>query len=234
MFNAAGRRRKAITMVAVLSEYISKPLDTLSLLNIGGSAGIIDEYLFEHFSRVTSIDIDEKAILHAKNKFQKEGLAFEVGDAMDIKYEPNSFDVVICSNVYEHVPDANTLMSEIFRILRPGGVVYFSAANRLMLNEPHYNLPLLSVIPRPMAHLYMRLTGKGAYYYEKHFTYWGLKKLVSEFEIYDYTQLLLNNPDKYKVDYMVTPGSRKQKIAAFISKYIIWLVPSYIWVLEKP
>lgn len=234
MFDLEGRQRKAMTMISALSEFIDEPLDTLSVLNVGGSAGIIDEYLSRYFRQVTGIDIDEKAILYASNNFQKEGLLFEIGDAMDLSYEPNSFDVVVCSQVYEHVPDANALMREIFRVLKPGGTVYFAAGNRIMLNEPHYNLPLLSIIPRPLAHLYVKICGKGEFYYEKHFTYWGLKRLVSNFKITDYTPLILSNPEKYNAEYMVTPGSGKQKIATFISKYMIWLVPGYIWLLKKP
>ena len=76
-----------------------------------------------------------------------------------------------------------------------------------MLNEPHYNLPLLSVLPRSLAHLYVKLSGKGDSYYEKHFTYWGLKKLVNMFEITDYTPKILSKPAKYKADYMIKPNS---------------------------
>jgi SAM-dependent methyltransferase len=234
MFDIPVRQNKAITMINVFSDFVNEPLNTLSVLNVGGSAGIIDEYLSRYFHHVTGIDIDEKAISYAKNNFQKEGLLFEMGDAMDMKYEPNSFDVVVCSQVYEHVSDAYILISEIFRVLKPGGVVYFSAGNRIMLNEPHYNLPFLSLIPRPLAHIYINLTGKGESYHEKHLTYWGLRKLVSKFKVTDYTPIILSDPEKYKADYMIKPYSRKQKIAVFISKYMIWLVPGYIWILEKP
>ncbi|MDF1645248.1 MAG: class I SAM-dependent methyltransferase [Pseudomonadales bacterium] len=234
MFDHKGRQLKAVTMIHVLSEYIEKPLDTLSVLNVGGSAGIIDEYLSRYFHQVTGIDIDEDAILYAKKNFQKEGLLFEVGDAMDMEYESSMFDVVICSQVYEHVPDAKLLMSEIFRVLKPGGVTYFAAGNRIMFNEPHYNLPLLSVLPRPLSHLYVRATKKGNFYYEKHLTYWGLKKLTNKFLATDYTAKIMSDPEKYGAHYMVKPGSVKQKIATFISNHIVWLVPGYIWLLEKP
>ena len=234
MFDHKGRQRKAMTMVSVLSEHAKAPLANLKLLNVGGSAGIIDEYLSRHFLHVTGIDIDEKAIQYARNHFQKDRLSFEVGDAVNMKYKDATYDVVICSQVYEHVSDAKALMSEIFRVLKPGGVAYFAAGNRIMFNEPHYNLPLLSVLPRSLAHLYMKLSGKGDCYYEKHLTYWGLKKLVREFELVDYTPLILSNPLKYNTDYMIKPGSSKQKIAIFLSKHMIWLVPGYIWLLEKP
>ncbi|NIB40047.1 class I SAM-dependent methyltransferase [Pseudomaricurvus alkylphenolicus] len=234
MFNASGRQKKAMTMVNVLSEFIDEPLDTLTVLNVGGSAGIIDEYLSRYFGQVTGIDIDEKAISYANQHFRKGNLRFELGDAMGMKYQPNTFDVVVCSQVYEHVPDAEILMSEIFRVLRPKGTVYFAAGNRIMVNEPHYNLPFLSVIPRPLAHKYVRMAGKGEFYHEKHFTYWGLKRLVNRFEVTDYTPLILADPEKYGADYMVKPGSRKQKLAVFVSTHMIWLVPGYIWVLKKP
>lgn len=233
MFNVEGRQRKAETMVKVLTDCLGGSLDSLSVLNVGGSAGIIDEYLSRYFRFVTGIDIDEKAIEYAQSQFKKENLKFELGDAMDMPYADNSFDVVICSQVYEHVPNAFVLMDEIYRVLRCGGVVYFAAGNRIMLNEPHYNLPFLSLLPRSLSHRYLKLSGKGEYYYEKHFTYWGLKKLVRNFQLIDYTRPILENPNKFGAEYMVSPGSLKQRVSVFLVKYFTWLVPGYIWVLVK-
>jgi 2-polyprenyl-3-methyl-5-hydroxy-6-metoxy-1,4-benzoquinol methylase len=232
-FDHKSRQRKAKTMVSVLSEYVEANLGSLTLLNVGGSAGIIDEYLSRYFKHVTGIDIDEKAIQYAKNTFSKENLCLEVGDALDLKYKNEFFDVVICSHVYEHVANADTMMKEIHRILKPNGTVYFAAGNRFMYNEPHYNLPLLSVFPRFLAHIYIRAAGKGSYYHEKHLSYWGLKQLVKNYDISDATTALINEPIKYKTDYMLKPGSKKHKIAVFIARHFIWVVPSYVWILKK-
>lgn len=234
MFDTSGRQRKTKTMIAVLKEHSQQDLKTLSLLNIGGSAGIIDEYLSRYFAHVVGIDIDKNAIEHAKNNFKKDNLCFEIGDAMDLHYPSNSFDVAVCSQVYEHVPDAKTMISEIYRVLKPNGLCYFAAGNRLMLNEPHYNLPLLSMLPRPLSHMYLKLSGKGSYYYEKHFSYWGLKKLVNEFEIHDYTKSIISNPKKYAAEYMLRPGSKKHNIASLLVKYVYWAMPGYIWIIQKP
>ena len=42
-------------------------------------------------------------------------------DITNITYEDNSFDVILCSHVLEHVPDDKKAMSELFRVLRLGG-----------------------------------------------------------------------------------------------------------------
>lgn len=234
MYDVSGRERKAKTMVAVLEDYIQAPLNDLCLLNVGGSAGIIDNYLADYFRSVVGVDIDEPAIEYARGKFQKSNLKFHVGDALDLQYSDNSFDVVICSQIYEHVPSPRKMLDEIFRVLVPEGVCYLAASNRLMWNEPHYNLPLLSVVPRPLAHLYVRLARKASHYHELHYTYWGLKKLVDDFIVYDYTQKIICNPLKYHTDYMVQPGSMKAVIAKLIIENLVWLSPGYIWLLQKP
>jgi len=233
VFNTEGRERKARTTVAVLEDYLSKPLKDCTLLNVGGSAGIIDNYLSDYFKSVTGIDIDEHAIAHANKNFSRSNLVFKVADALDLPYGDNTFDVVLCSHVYEHVPDPYKMFNEIYRVLSAGGVCYFSAGNRLMWNEPHYDLPLLSVLPRPLAHVYMRIAGKGKYYHEKHLSYWGLKKLVKDFKITDYTTKLVREPETYMTDYMLPSGSFKSRLASTFISAAYWAFPGYIWILEK-
>ncbi len=233
-YDVLGRERKAKTMVVVLEDHIQGSLKDLNLLNVGGSAGMIDNFLADSFRSVVSMDIDKSAIERARGEFQKDNLNFQVGDALNLQFSDNSFDAVICSQVYEHVPNPQKMLDEIFRVLRPGGICYFAATNRLIWNEPHYNLPLLSVIPRPLAHRYVRFMKKASQYHELHYTYWGLKKLVQRFIVHDITLKLIENPLKYHIDYMVPPGSMKATIAKLIAKNFIWLTPGYIWLLQKP
>lgn len=234
MYDVRARERKARTMVAVIGDYMARPLNGMSLLNVGGSTGIIDNYLADHFGSVCGIDIDEPAIRHAQKSYNKTNLRFLVGDALNLEFAPNTFDVVICSHIYEHVTDPQRMMDQIFRVLKPGGVCYFAAGNRLMLNEPHYNLPLLSALPRAIAHLYIRAAGKAKFYYEKHLTYWGLRRLTQRFELHDFTAEIVRRPKAYGVDYMIRPHTAKAAVAKLIVEYFRWLSPGYIWLLEKP
>ena len=180
------------------------------------------------------VDIDEEAVKFANKSFQKNNLDFKTADAMNLDFADSSFDVVLCTQIYEHVPDAQTMIKEIFRVLKPGGICYFATGNRLTLMEPHYRLPFLSLLPRPLAHLYMKVAGKGDHYHEKHLTQPGLHKLVSAFTMHDYTKKIIDDPLLFKTEYMLTPGSTKHKLAKFIVNYAYWLCPTYIWILEKP
>jgi len=235
MYDVVGRERKACTMVAVLADFLGdRHLKDLSLLNVGGSAGIIDNYLADHFAKVLSLDIDAPAVEYAKSQFHKENLTFMVGDALNIQFKDQSFDVAISSQVYEHVPDPEKMISELHRVLRPGGVCFFAAGNRIMWNEPHYNLKLLSVLPRWLAHQYIRATGKASFYHEKHYTYWGLKRLVRGFTVHDYTKRIIDDPARYSIEYLLKPGSGKAVVASAIARYLTWLCPGYIWLLQKP
>lgn len=234
MFDEQGRTRKAETMVRVLAELAGDRLGGLSLLNVGGSAGIIDNHLAQHVGRVVGIDIDEKAIRFAQSRYSRPNLEFRLGDAMALDFPDASFDVAVCSQVYEHVPDAARMMAEIHRVLKPGGWCYFAASNRLMWNEPHYNLPLLSVLPRPLAHRYVRWAGKADHYHELHFSYWGLRRLVARFRLRDFTRAMARDPVRYGVDYMIPPAGVKHLLVNLVATFAFWLMPGYIWVLEKP
>jgi 2-polyprenyl-3-methyl-5-hydroxy-6-metoxy-1,4-benzoquinol methylase len=234
LYDVQGRERKAQTMVDVFRDFLARPLHNLRVLNVGGSAGIIDNILANHFGSVIGVDIDAAAIRHARHTYHRENLDFFIGDALNLGFADNAFDVVVCSQVYEHVPDPRRMMDEIFRMLVPGGVCYFAATSRLIWNEPHYNLPLLSVFPRPMAHWYVRLMGKASHYYERLYYYPGLKNLVRNFMVHDYTAKLIRDPEKYSFSYMFFPGSLKASIAGFIAGHCRWLNPGYIWLLEKP
>lgn len=233
VFDSDVRQRKARTIVKVCRDYLGyEDLSGLTLLDVGSSSGIIDNYLADYFQTVYGIDIDERAMAHACETFDKPNLTFAFGDAMQIEAPDESVDVVVCSHVYEHVPDAGKMFEEIWRVLRPGGFCYFSGNNRVMLIEPHYGLPLLSLLPRFLAHRYMRLAGKGNYYHEKHLSYRALKQLCKRFSRVDYSTRIIADPEKFAVDYMLKPGSVKQRVAHLVARSAKWATP-HVWILLK-
>lgn len=236
MYNVGKRSQKGNKALAVLLEHLEgegRDPAGLKVLDIGCSTGFMTRLYGLNFGEVVGIDIDGGAVRYAKRHNSMENIRYFVSDSMNINFEDESFDVVSCTHIYEHVPDSKRLISEIYRVLKKGGICYFAAGNRLNLIEGHYRLPFLSVIPKPLAHLYLRILRRGDYYYENHLTYWGLKRLVFPFQIHDYTLKIIENPEKYYATDMVWPNSFKQKIALLILKAAYFISPTYIWVLKK-
>lgn len=234
MYDTEARVRKARTMHAVLADHFGERLPQLDVLTVGASTGIIDAWLAQHVREITGIDIDEQAIAHANTNFANEKLRYRVGDAMALPLTDANIDIVICAQVYEHVPDAQRMMAEIRRVLRPGGVCYFAANNRLIVREPHYGLYFLSWLPPRLAGTYMRLAGKGDHYYEKHLTLPALRQLVAGFRVNDYTLRIVDDPARFHAGYMIPAQGWKARVVRQLARRAYWLFPGYIWLLEKP
>lgn len=232
-FDTENRGRKAQKMLHILRDQLGSDLSGLHALDIGCSTGVMSQYLVGHFGRVTGIDIDQKAIAFAQEKFGSPKLSFRVGDAMESGLEPDSVDVVICAHVYEHVPSAQRMMDEILRVLRPGGICYFAAENRIIFREGDYRLPFLSLLPKPLAHRYLKLAGRGDHYYETLLTVWQLRRLTRRFEVLDYTSKVVKDPVRFGAADIVPPGTLTQRAALWVLWGAYWAFPTYLWLLRK-
>jgi 2-polyprenyl-3-methyl-5-hydroxy-6-metoxy-1,4-benzoquinol methylase len=232
MYDVSSRVVKAKHIVLTLEDYYGKgKLKNLTVLDIGASTGIIDNFLSKYFKKVVGTDIDAGGIAYAKHKFKRQNLVFKKEDAMALTFKANTFDVVICTHVYEHVPNAQQLFDELHRVLKPGGVCYLAAINALWPMEPHYDLPFLSYLPKSLANIYIRIKGKKEYY-ETPVTYWGLMNLTKKFRQVDYTKKILQNPKLFGYNNKVLGilPSFVFKISSYLAKYI---APTTFWILIK-
>src|SRR5258708_4206590 len=143
---------------------------------------------------------------------------------MKLTFKDNLFDVVICTHVYEHVPSPKKLFNEIYRVLKPGGVCYLAAQNKLWPLEAHHNLLFLSYLPKQLADFYIRIFTKKKEYYEHPMTYWQLHEALKKFTIHEYTSKILLNPKRFGYD--------NQSIGAF-NQIFKYFTPTLFWLLEK-
>jgi ubiquinone/menaquinone biosynthesis C-methylase UbiE len=231
MYDQHKREIKANKVIAILSDYLGD-LSGKRHLDIGSSTGYMTHLYSKYFGDSTGIDIDTAAVEFANANCGSSKLRFIVGSAMNTELPAKSFDIITCTQIYEHVPDAARLLSEIERLLKDDGVCFFAAGNRFVLMEEHYKLPLLSVVPKGVGHIYVRLAGRGKRYYETHLSLWGLRSLTSKFDIIDYTFRVLEDPVRFHATDMVIPGSFKQRVILLSRPLTYWLVPTYLWLLK--
>ena len=100
-----------------------------------------------------SLDIQKEFLLANKmNDQQINIIDFDEGNLPMKK-----FDVITCSHIYEHVPNAHLLIDEIYELLKPGGVCYFAAGNKYKVIEGHYKIPFLSYFPKKISNFYLKI-----------------------------------------------------------------------------
>ncbi len=234
MYDKKSREIKAKRIIKTLANYFGEnKLKDLKILDIGCSTGIIDHILAEKFKYVLGTDIDKDAVKFANQKYKSKNLIFKVEDAMQFKMAANSFDIIICTHVYEHVPSPKKLFSEIYRLLKPDGVCYLAAINQLWPMEPHYNLLFLSYLPKSFANIYVRLFKKAKKYYETPLNYWALVNLTSKFKRLEYTQKILRNPSQFGYQNTIQPNSIQSYAAFLLSPLSKYLSPTFFWLLKK-
>lgn len=113
----------------------STSLSGKKLLDVGCGGGILSESLVWQGANVTGIDPAEQAIAVAKKHAQEScanmPLTYEQQTAeMLSEKHPNSFDVLTCMELLEHVPDPKKLMSDCAKLVKPNGDLFFSTLNR--------------------------------------------------------------------------------------------------------
>ena len=103
------------------------------LLDLGAGAGIVKQMNFKDLAaKVCGIDLDTRV---KDNPYLDEA---HVSDAREIPYADSTFDVVFADNVMEHLDAPSDVLSEIYRVLKPGGILLFKTPNKF-----HY-MPIIS------------------------------------------------------------------------------------------
>lgn len=113
------------------------------VLEVGCGRGVGTELIFEHFGAKTvhSIDLDPDMVRQAKlrlSHYPESTLKLSVGDVSQIDAEDGSFDAVFDFGIIHHVPDWQGAVAEIFRVLKPGGQLYFEEVTSHALDRWFY------------------------------------------------------------------------------------------------
>ena len=116
---------------AQLYDYVANNVDIkgTDILEVGcgrgGGLSYINRYLLP--KTVTGLDLNSKAIKFCRKNYSGEKNTFLQGNAQMLKFEDNSFDVVINVESSHRYNQMNKFLDEVYRVLRPGG--YFLLAD---------------------------------------------------------------------------------------------------------
>ncbi len=138
------------------------PLAGLSLLDLGAGMGGFAVAAALAGAHVTACEYNPAYCRIISLRAARHGLSLPVlnsaGERLPL---PSShFAVVTAWDVLEHVQDPRRVLSELARVLRPGGVALITAINRRAWIDPHYHLAGINWLPRPAAEALIAWRGR--------------------------------------------------------------------------
>ena len=188
--------------------HILKELDELdvkdkSVLEIGLGQGADSMQLINRGAIYHGIDLTEESVRRVKERFQlfdKHYREVQVANAEQIPYSDNYFDLVYSHGVIHHSPRIESIVAEIYRVLKPGGQAV------IMLYHKHsYNyhisisvlrrMGLMMLVPFPfLAKIVSRLTGESVERINRH-RYHLKKEGLSYFKMKNFIHRSTDGPD---------------------------------------
>ena len=113
------------------------------ILDVGCGGGLLSEALAKQDAKVTAIDMSDTLIAVAKHHAQQQQLNidYRCQDIEILVKTSESFDIVICMELLEHIPDPLQMVKACALLTKPGGKLFFSTINR---NFKAYFLTIIS------------------------------------------------------------------------------------------
>lgn len=97
------------------------PVETI--LEIGCGIGLTTNFIASRFAtaKITALDYDSDQLKIAYKSRRSNAISFVKGDATQLQFEDQSFDLIFQIFAFHHIPDYKSAMKEVYRTLKPNG-----------------------------------------------------------------------------------------------------------------
>ncbi len=137
-------------LIKILRPLLSK---VKNVLDIGCGVGAVDFYLATKGKNVTGIEISKQAIELAKKNTQMFNLDKKItfiNATFPSKISGNKYDLVIFSEVIEHLDDDKKALRDIRKVLKAGGFLVITTPSK---NAPLYRMGMLKEFDKQVGHV---------------------------------------------------------------------------------
>jgi SAM-dependent methyltransferase len=200
------------------------PIKGKKILDVGCGKGGIMTACAMRGADVSGFDVDLEEIEFARSWAESlnlsDKISIEMGDGENIPFADNTFDLIICSYVLEHVKNPEKVIREISRVLKPGGFCCASIPNPIFPREGHYKIFWIPFLPKALGRRYLELKGFNPDFFVKNVYYLSVSRAVRLFKsaglktanyTEENTRIKLNEPETIK-------DPKQQRIALFFKK----------------
>ena len=104
------------------------------ILDVGCGAGLATNALALKSYEVFGVDLAEGALEEAKKRDTTKSVKYIKADALELPFENESFDSVISLDFLEHVYEPQKVITEINRVLKPGGLFFYHTFSKNWLS----------------------------------------------------------------------------------------------------
>ena len=156
--------QKALHDINVLRvDYINKQASIAGkrIIDVGCGGGILSEAMAALGADVTGIDAGKAPLAVAGMHLKESGLRIDYHQATAEEFAAapgDSFDVVTCLELLEHVPDPSSVVAACQKLVKPGGDIFFATLNR---NSKSFLFAIIG------AEYILKLVRKGTHTYRK-------------------------------------------------------------------
>ncbi len=131
----------------VLSDFVRRLGHEKRVLDLGAGDGRLTELLDADL--LVAADVSPVALERARRRLSADTRIVELQPYAPLPFADSAFDLVLCAETVEHVRDVQLLLSEIRRVLRPGGrLALTTPAARPLVRPAHPLSPHLRVFTR--------------------------------------------------------------------------------------